>query len=1055
MASRQDASEEMRLMRFPAVHGDTIVFTYASDLWVADKDGGYARRLTSHPGDETRARISPDGKWVAFSATYDGDPDAYVMPIEGGPPRRLTFDPYPDAVLGWTPDGKIAYASANGNFTTRQARLWLISPDGGVPQKTVLDEIGTGSFFEDGHRLAYTRFNSQSMNWRRYRGGSQGKVSIYDFAKNSYEELPSKRENSWYPMPVGEDIYYASDRNQGTVNLYRYDLRIKKDEQVTHYSDEDIKWPSTDGKTIVYEHDGYLYKYDLKSGDAKKVNFRVRFDELAARAQVKSVQRNIQRVSISPSGIRVAVEARGEIFNVGAKGSDVRNITNTPGAREMQPHWSPNGDHIAYLSDKSSEFQIWLQPNPNGDPVKLTAHMGAEITDFDWSPDSKQMAFRTRDNSLYTFDVASRSEKLVLKSSYGSLANWDWSPDGKWLVFNDALKNGFNAIFLHDIANAKTTQVTSGLYDDQNPTFDLSGKYLYFNSARTLAPTNSRLGEITLAAQKADRIYMIPLANNLTNPLFPMSEDAPGSRAKPAGAGAPDKGEPAPTRIDIDRMEARTVVLPMAAGDYILLIGGNESVLFSDGASLQKFDLKSRDTQPIMAADDGFSLSFNPTRTKFAYAAHPADPIVGVTNVQPGNLPMAGRINLAGMTALVDPEAEWKQMFWESWRYERDNFYDPAFLGLDWKGIGEHYAKFLTYIRHRSELSYVQGLMIGEFGTSHSYVNGPPPDGGAPPSAASLGADYTVEGNNLRIAKILRGLSYMEGRRGPLSEPGLDIHEGDYLLAIDGKPVNVQNSPGALLIDKANRVVTLTVNTQPSMAGARQVRVRPIGSEQQLRYYEWVENNRRKVSEMSHGRIAYIHYPDTGANGQMEFMRTFWGQTDKDAAIIDDRWNGGGNVQPFVVPTFARQSESIIVSRNSSPSPEIQAINGPKVMLINGYAGSGGDLTPWYFRDMGVGPIIGKRTWGGLVGIQGTYQLMDGGGITSPAFAFYEPKTGKWIAENNGIEPDMDIDRRPDLVAQGHDPQLEKAVQVLMDALAKQKPSAVKRQAFPKVGGGG
>jgi tricorn protease len=1045
-------------MRYPAIHGDTVVFTYASDLWVANRAGGNARRLTSHASDEIRARISPDGTMVAFTGNYDGNNDVYVIPIEGGDPKRLTFDPNNDAVINWGPGGKILYASNSGSYNTRQNRLWMVDPKGGMPTTTKIEESNDGSFFADGHRFTYNRFNSHGFNWRRYRGGSQGVISIFDLANNSYSELPHKNENSWFPMAIGESIYYASDRNLGTVNLYRYDLASKKDTQLTQFNDEDIKWPSTDGKSIIFEHDGYLNTYDIATGKVDKLNFTVRSDFVSARPEVRKVDGQLSGAALNPAGTRVAVEAHGEIFTVPAKTGDTRNLTRSPGSRERLPMYSPDGKTLAYISDATGEYQIYTVPTAGGEATTLTNFAKGSIQGMGWSPDGKTISFTNTANELYLLDVATKKITNVFKPNYGGANDYDWSPDSKWIAYTDAAKTGFGRIYIYEVATGKANQVSEGYYDDANVTFDQSGKYLYFVSSRTFNPQGGKF-ELSLRVTDTDRIYVMPLSKDLPDPLNPMGEDEDSKRG--GGQGQEIGGAPVPVNVKIDfaGLSDRTLVLPLPAGSYQGLDGSNEGVFFSSGGNLMRFDMRARAPMTIMAGVG--RVAFNASKTKFVYLRGGRDTLVGISDVRPDSQVGVGRVDLSGLQTVVDPRAEWKEMFWDAWRFERDHFYDPQMTGLDWKGIGDHYARYLPYVNHRSDLNYVLGLLIGELGTSHAYVQPSPPDpdaGTPPPSASLLGADYEVVGNNVRFKKVYKGSSFEEGRRGPLNAPGVNVSDGDYLLEIDGLPVNAMTNPGSLLIGKAGQIVVLTINSTASMTGARKVRVRPVANEADIRYVDWVEATRKRVAELSGGRIGYIHYPNTSQPGQIEFIRGFYGQTDKDALIMDERWNGGGFVQPMVVPTLARMSETITMARNNPMgSPELAAMNGPKAMLINGYSGSGGDFTPWMFRDMKVGPLIGTRTWGGLVGIQGYYNLMDGGGVSAPSFAFYDVRNGEWVAENKGVSPDIPVDMRPDLVAAGHDPQLEEAVKYLLQELKKQKKPVDRPNypvAKPGVGGG-
>jgi tricorn protease len=1032
-------AQEMRLLRYPEIRGDVVVFTYAADLWVADRRGGAARRLTTHPGEERRARISPDGSQIAFIASYDGNTDLYVMPAGGGSPRRLTFDPNAEGMVGWTPDGKIAYTSTAGNFTASQRRLWFVEPAGGLPFETPLLEFSDGSFFPDGKRVAYTRNGAHTQNWRRYRGGMAGKVSVYDFASNSYSELPSKGENSWFPMVAGDSIYYASDRNQGTVNLYRHDLTTKKDAQLTRYSDADVRWPSTDGKTIVYEHDGYLRAYDIASGRDARLTFDVKGDELSARPYVLKVGRNITSFSSSPKGNRVAVEARGEIFDIAADGESARNLTATPGVREQRPRWSPDGKTIAYLSDETGEFQVFARPASGGEARQLSNHTGKSIRNVGWSPDSKRLAYRTVDESLFILDPETREAKQVTKSENYGTFTYDWSPDGRWIAFVAYGKNEFGSIHLYEVATGKVTRVTDGMYDDGNVTFDLNGRYLYFTSARTFSPTPGRY-ELSLKVEKADRIYLLPLSNEQTNPLFPKVEGAEEPPAKPDAKSDKPAADPAPVRIDLEGLGARAVALPLPAGPAGVLVGARDGVFHYGEGKLRKFDLGSKQTAMVYEGPE-LRFALNPDRSKLVYFA---DATLGVVDVKPGVKVGDGKVDVQAVEARVEPSAEWRQMFWEAWRVERDGFFREDLWGLDWKAIGKRYEQYLPHVRHRQDLYYVLGMMIGELGTSHAYVSSPPGEPASPERAASaamLGADYERDGRHVRFKRVYAGTLTNDAWRGPLGEPGVNVKGGDYLLEIDGQAVTADVHPNSLLINKANRVVTLMVNVRPTLEGARRVRVRPVAGEWELRYYEWVEANRRKVEQLSGGRVGYIHYPDTAQGGQTEFIRGYYAQTDKEAIILDGRFNSGGSPQPMVLPTLARRWQTVIQGRHSFlGGSEMRAVNGPKAMLINSYAGSGGDLTPWMFRDMGLGALIGTRTMGALVGIAEFRDLMDGSQISAPGYTRFDPKTGEWIAENKGVGPDIEVDARPDRVAQGHDPQLEAAVEYLLDQLKKNPP---------------
>jgi tricorn protease len=1038
---QEPATIEPRLLRYPTVHGNTLVFTYAGDLWVSSLDGGLARRLTSSPGLEFRPRISPDGKWVAFSGQYEGNLDVYVIPIEGGEPKRLTFEPSPNNVVGWTPDGKIAYTSTAGSFTNRQPRLWYVDPKGGLPIRTPIAEAAEVSFFPDGNKIAYNRVNSYNFNWRRYRGGTQGRVSLYDLSTSTYSELPQGREQSYFPMVAKDAIYFISDRNFGTLNLYRYDLNSKKTTELTEYKDEDIKFPSTDGETIVFERDGYLNAYDIKSGKIKKVTPRIASENLAARPYLRPLTNQISNLSISPNGVWVALEARGEIFTVPKQG-DTHHLSNTPGSRERFPAWSPDGKSIAYASDKTGSYEVYVQPQLGGPATQLTTHGDLDINGLGYSPDSKKIMITTATQELWLLDVATKKLTMLLKSKYG-FGNPEFSPDSRWIALVDTGENEFSTVSLIDTTTGKLTKVNDGRYRDDSVTWDQNGKYLYFTSLRTFAPSFGAY-EFSLKVDGGDRIYVLPLTKDAGNPLNVSSEEE-SDGSTPA---APKGGKPAgtETKVDLDGIIDRVIPLPLPAGNYGGLVGATNGVYYNSRGTLQKFDLASRESTPIATGLGAYDI--NPSRTKLAYIAGPT---VGIVDLRPGIAVGQGKLDTSSVEAIVDPKAEWKQMFWEAWRFTKHHYYDPGFRGFDWKAIGDHYAQFLPFVKHRSDLSYVLGLMIGELGTGHSYVQGGDfGPGPTPIPIGLLGADFETSLGKVRFKKIYRGNNYDESQRGPLGEPGVSVKEGDYLLAVDGVALDSSIHPDSLLLDKVGKYVTLTVNGSPTEEGARKVRVRPIGSEVNLRYVSWVESNRLFVEKATGGRIGYMHIPNTATEGAIELIRGFWSQADKDGMIIDERYNGGGFIQPWFVDTLARKAKAGIQNRNRQDSADAVAIEGPKVLLINGYAGSGGDFFPWMFRQANVGPLIGTRTWGGLIGISNGAQLLDGGTVTAPEFAIYDKDTGEIIAENTGVSPDIDIDARPDLVAKGLDPQLEAAIKYELEALAK-TPAKKVRTKIPEV----
>jgi tricorn protease len=1043
----QSAPNEMRLLRNPDIYGDKVVFTYASDLWLADLKGGPARRLTSHPGNETYAKFSPDGTTIAFTGTYEGNADVYVMPAEGGEPKRLTYDPEGDSVRGWTPDGKIAYTSSNSAPWYPLPRLWLIKPTGGLPISTNVLEIADLSFSPDGKKLAYNRFGSHQMNWRRYRGGSQGVISIWDFATGAYSELPHGREQCWQPMWVGDSIYYASNKNLGTVNLYKYDTKSKQTKEITKFDDADVQWPSTDGKRIVFEKGGYLMTYSVADGKLDKVSTQILSDNIYARPSLKKLGNDVVNLTVSPSGKRVIVEARGELFSVPAKTGETRNMTQTNGVRETTPQWSPDGKSVAYLSDATGEVCLYTMPQMGGDSTKIATDPSHRITSYRWSPDGKTFSYTTVENELYLFDIATKKAVKVFSNKYGGADGYDWSPDCKWIAFLNAGDNLHGAVYLYEIATQKTTKVTEGYFSDGALSFDLSGKYLYLISARTFNPDSGDF-EYDMGMRNSQRVYIALLAKDTPNPFtIPVDEEPAGQKDAPKDPAKKEEAKGA--KIDVEDLSSRILPLPLEPGRYDGLVGVDGGVLIFTQNKLVLYSVAGRSAVDVVAGVR--TVDFNTKRDKMAFLVGPT---VCVSDVRPGIDPNAARVNTSAVEAIIDPRAEWKQIFWEAWRFQRDNFYDPKMLGLDWRAIGENYEKMLPYLAHRNDLNYVLGMMIAELGTSHAYLGGGDMGGsgvaGIP--TGSLGADYEAYNGFIRFKKIYRGFSYDDGSRGPLGDPGVDVKEGEFLVAIDGKPLTDAISPDSLLVGKAGRTVTLKVNSKASLEGAREVRVRTIASDNGLRYNTWVENNRRKVAELSGGRIGYMHVPNTSEDGMIGFVKGYYSQSDKQAMIVDERFNGGGSIPTFFIEKLQRKLMTGVRGRQGADVLlPAQTVTGPMAMLINGYAGSGGDLFPWFFRDAKLGPLIGKRTWGGLVGIAGGANFVDGGGMTSPSFGLFDIKTGEWIAENRGIDPDIDVDARPDLIAKGQDPQLEEAVKYLLKQLEKEKPTVKTPTGYPRV----
>ncbi len=1095
----------------PAVRGDTVVFGYAGDLWVTDLKGSPARRLTSSPGLETTPRISPDGKTVAFVGMYEGGQEVYTIPLAGGEPTRLTYEAGGKPLFGFTPDGaRVAYGSAARNFTNRQPALYTVPVGGGPAKASVLNEVASLGYFEGGEKVAFVRQGSENFNWRRYRGGSQGRISIYDFRTNEYRELPAGREQSFTPLPVGNSVFYTSDKSAGTLNLFRYDLASNRSEQLTRFTDVDVRTPATDGRTIAYERGGALYLYDIATKATRPLAPVVASENLGARPAVKSLVGSIDGVAIGDGGTRAYVAARGEILSVSGKTGETVNLTNSSGARDDAPLLSPDGKTLYYRSDKTTGPATAASGPGEPDVYARDLATGKEralrVSDLKpqamtLSPDGAKLAVTTKDGQLVLVETAT-GKRTPMARSYAGVTSYAFSPDGKTLATVESEPNGFGRTYIQPTDGiGKKQALTAGAFDDTDLDFSPDGKYLYLASVRAIAPTFGQY-EFSLKVEDATKLYVLPLRNDVASPLEDRDEDdvpaAPtsatpppanppanppgtpptnppggppptppteggpqnGAEATPGNAGASAKA-PASARpntpsrafVDLEGAEQRLVELPLPNGTYRNLVGVPGGVLYTDASGvLTRFDLAGRAPAPIaplFGPTGPVAVAFSPKRTKLALFNARS---VRVVDVRPGPPapPSAGALDLGGLTARIDPRQEWRQIFWDVWRYERDTFYDPTFGGNDWRAIGNRYAAEVERANHRSDLTLILRRLVAELGTSHAYVQGTG-DMGLPtgPAVAYLGADYRTDGTHIRFGKIYRGLNYASTEVGPLGTPALGVKEGDALLAVDGQTADPNEDPGKLLLGKAGRTVVLTV--QSPGGPERRVRVRPVGSEYRLRYTDWVEGNRRKVSELSNGRIGYMHVSDTAAQGSIDFVRGFYPQVDKDALVVDERWNGGGYIQPFFVETLARRSRAYIARPGFPDVPEAVASPQAKVMLINGYAGSGGDFFPYLFRQAGLGPLVGTRTWGGLVGINNGITTVDGQSVTSPGFAIFDPKTNEIVAENQGIEPDVEVDLRPDLVAKGRDPQLEKAVEILMERI-KNAPPRTPRKAVPRVG---
>jgi tricorn protease len=1040
------------LFQSPTVNRTHIVFGYAGDLWSVPRGGGEARRLTNGTGVERNPIFSPDGQTIAFTGEYEGNADVYTVPATGGVPKRLTYHPGTDEVAGWTPDGKsVLFRSARWSSNNVPA-LFIVSRDGGFPEQLPLPEAFSGSFSPDGKRIAYTPLPPAFTLWKRYRGGRTSSIAIASLDDSSVQFIPRDNSNDFAPMWVDDRVYFLSDRS-GSVRLYSYDVAGRKVAPVNAVNGAgfDLKSASAGAGVVAYEQFGAISLYDVKTGKSEPQTITLAGDLPEVRQRYVNGADTIRNAGLSPTGVRAVFETHGDILTVPAEKGDVRNLTGTPGAYERFPAWSPDGQSVAYFSDESGEYQLCVRDQAAATAAKCYA--AAEAPTFFyrpvWSPDSKRIAYTDKRLNLWYLSVGDGKIVRVATDRIfdrQGAQNPVWSPGSEWLAYTLEIDNRLTAVFLYSLASGKSTQVTDGMSDADYAAFDKSGKYLFFTASTDVGPILGN-GLSTLGRTFTRSAYVVVLRNDLPSPLAPESDDekAP-SEPKPAAdrPAAPPSAAPAADRIDLDGIQQRIVAMPIPPRPYTSLVAGKAGVIFiGDTAppnltqpgppqqTLYRYDLTARKEEKVAEGLSGYAVAYNGEKIllhqQTRWTIVPA-----MTPPKPGE----GALRLDALDVRVDPQAEWRQMYHEVWRGERDFFYSPQFHGLDLKAAESRYLPYLEAAGSRSDVMYVFAEMLGELTVSHMFVGGPPP----PPSRVRgglLGADYRIENGRYRFARVLNGESWNPQLRAPLTQPGATVAGGEYLLAIDGLDVRPPQDIDARLEGRANRSVRLSVGADPSGAGAREVSVVPTDDERALRNRAWIEENRRKVDQMSNGRIAYVYLPDTSFGGYVSFNRYFFSQLNKQAVLLDERYNGGGALADYVVDYLRRPLLNFIHGREGADDVmPFGAIFGPKVMLMNEYAGSGGDAVAYYFKKMGVGPLMGKRTWGGLVRNGAVPLLMDGTRVSAPDAGIWS-ESGEWVAENTGVAPDIEVAQDPAVVRKGHDPQLERAVAYLLDEMKK------------------
>ena len=1121
-------SREGRLMRFPDIHGDKIVFVYGGDLWLASSSGGAARRITAHPGRELFPKFSPDGKWIAFTGQFDGNFNVYVMPAEGGQPRQLTFYQgsaeqlndrmgIHNEVVSWTPDSKrILFLSRRDASNGWTKRPFTVSIDGGLPQPLPMDQGGLTSFNADGSKIAYNRIFRNFRTWKRYTGGLAQDIYIYDIKNNVFEQqIPHTDHTDTFPMWHGDTIYFSSDRGlEHRLNIYAYDLGSKQVEQITRFTDFDVMWPSLGDAAIIFENGGYLYVLDLATRQPTKLTITLPGERELTMKHWASVSKLITDLDISPDGKRAVMAARGDIFTVPAKDGATRNLTRTPGIREKEVAWSPDGRWIAFVSDRTGEDEIYITSQDGMGNIELGKEATAKSKDKEkdkeiaakeaaaekergkdkeqqitggykgfkfapvWSPDSKKLAWADKDLRLWYADINDKRPFEVDRGKYFEITNYSWSPDSKWIAYDKQVITNYSVVYLYSTADKKSTSVTSELANSQGPVWDPEGNYLYFFSDRDF---NEVVGNIDFefANPKTTRVYLLTLKTDAPSPFPALSDETAIKREAPAPesvASEKDKNKraeekkkeeekPGETkeakeaqeilknfRIDLDSIQNRIVALPVTPASLTGLNAAKGFVYYSsqpvqglsgpipgEESAIHAYDLKERKERTLIQGIERWWLSFDGSKVLYEAKSGEAKSY-GIIDAKPADTPKKvgdGALNLSGVRAEIDPPAEWKQIFNEVWRQQRDYFFEASMNGVNWEGVRDKYAPLVPYAANRYDLTYIMGEMIGELSNSHTYVGGGDQPDLHPVNVGLLGVDYEVDAASdlYRFKKIYPGENWNPRTRSPLTEPGVSVKEGDYLIAINGRSLKAPQTPEELLVNTANETTAITVNSKPSVDDARTVAVKPISDEYALREFNMVETNRKKVDAATNGRVGYIYLPDMEDAGLNAFVKQFFPQIRKEGLIIDVRYNGGGFVDELIFERLRRilvgmgSARNFELSSGSTVPPNV--FHGYMACITNQYAASDGDIFSQYFKVFKLGPLLGERTWGGVRGIRGYISLMDGGYITRPEFSEYNLES-KWVVENRGVAPDIEVDNRPDDVVRGTDAQLERAIQEVM-----------------------
>lgn len=1077
--------QQRYLMRFPDVHEDsgTVVFVYGEDIWKAPIDGGAAVRLTIHDGEERFPRFSPDGKLIAFTGEYDGNSDVYVMNVHGGSITRVTYHPFGDEVVGWHPfKNKIIFRSLRLGFEYF-TRLFMVSPDGTGLEPLILHEAGHGSFSPDGEKIAYNRTAREFRTWKRYKGGWAQDIYLYDFKTQQDRKLTQFKGTDRFPMWIGDNIYFSSDRDD-VLNIYAYDTKTGKIEQLTHHRDYDARRPSKGKNKIVYELGGALWLLDVNSKQTKPLPVEIYTDAAETRPYIKKVDRYITGFDCSPSGKRALIVARGEVFTVPQKDGPTRNLTRDPGARDKDAAWSPDGKTIAYISDKSGEYEIYLiDPMGKTEAIQLTQHKDGYRHTLRWSPDSKKIAFADQTLRCFYLDVKTKKITEVDHAKYENvdvsldlkpIYDFAWSPDSRYLAYTKMDADLVNKIYIYSLETGEAQCVSNGLFNDFGPVFSEDGEHLFFVSNRRFNPTfcdfewemvYKNLASICCLTLKKDGKRFLPFKSDEEEPDSGKKDkeeekDRKGKKKKKKEKTDKEKKK-VRVRIDFEGIAGRIEMLPLPRGNYRDLAVNDEALYYLNAEkgdfnqfefrsigprNLVAFSFEDRKKKTVIKGIDAYKLSFDGTHIIYKKGNS-----MGIIEADDEDS-KGEALKLANLKMKIDPLREWLQIFNEAWRLERDFYYDASMKGLDWAAMKKKYKPLIKRASCRQDVRYIIGELIGELSTSHTYIFGGDRQRSAKRvNIGMLGADYEADTKNkrYRFKKIYRVPDWSRRVIPPLHGPGIHVEPGDYLLAVNGEPMTTERNLYSYFQDLAGKQVTLRINNKPSDIGAREFTVKPLSSEFRLRYLDWVEHNRLLAAKESNGQIGYIHFPDTYTGSAIEFPKYFYSQTRKKGLIVDGRFNGGGLDPDIFLGRLDKEIHSYWTRRYShdQSSPSV-ATRAHMVCLTNRYAGSGGDEFPFVFRTRKMGPVVGTRSWGGLVGVSMFIRMIDGGGLTAPDYRIYSPK-GEWIIENIGVEPDIVVDLHPIEVDRGYDAQLMKAIEILKKKIKEDPRPWPKHQPFP------